>query len=201
MKKTKQKIPPITTVEEFRDVVNSVAATILKRDQIALELEDALAAVRAEYAPILEPLDKTVDDQFKRAAKFAILKRDELFGKDSKTSVTALAEFGFRFGKEALALLEGFDWEDVVYAIEAKISGLSTVIATCDPQSERYTELQVERQRWNELIVTKTEPVKDQIKKLLTDKERATIGTELTKKETFWIEPKREKEAALPAAA
>lgn len=195
MKKTKT--PPIATAEEFRAVVDSIATVTLKREQIALELEDALAAIRAEYAPLLEPLDKERTEQFKRATKFAVLKRSELFANDTKTSVTALAEFGFRDGNGTLTLLDGFAWEDVVDAIQLRIDELGGLICALHPQSKRYTELQVEYQRWHELIITKTSPVKDQIKACLTDAERAQIGTEIEKKESFWIEPKREKQAKL----
>jgi len=60
--------------------------------------------------------------------------------------------------------------------------------------------VRAELQKWNELIVTKTEPVKDQIKSVLTNEERAMIGTENTQLESFWVNPKCEKEIPTPAA-
>lgn len=189
------KIPPIAHVGEFRLVVDGIASNILQRDQIALELEEALAAVRTQYAPRLEPLDKAIAEQFKRATKFAVTKRADLFAKDAKTSVTALAEFGFRAGNGTLSLVGGWSWEDVVDAIQLKIDELEA--RWLESAIPNRNEITADLHKWKELIVTRTDPVKDEIKSRLTDDERAQIGTKIAKTENFWIEPKREKEAPI----
>ena len=200
MKKPKaQKQPPIVTTEEFRAVVDTIATKILQRDIVALQMEEELAAVRSRYETDLTPLDELIGVQFKRASKFAVLKRADLFAKGKKSSVTALAEFGFRdASKPTLTLREGFDWDDVTAAIRVRIDELKNDQAhLASWENLKHQALTVEIQRWEQLLVIKTEPVKDQIKACLTDEERGQIGAELTQKESFWIEPKREKEAKI----
>lgn len=48
--------------------------------------------------------------------------------------------------------------------------------------------------------IAKASLEKDEIKALLTDDERAQIGTEIEKKETFWVEPKQEAQEPITAA-
>ncbi len=193
----KTKIIPITSVEEFKSIVDEITITSQVRDSIALRQERAIARIRARFEKSLGSLNASLDTMFKRATKFAVLKRDELIPKGLQSSCTALSLFGFQKGKPALALVEGFTWADVVDAIQIKIDELKGILASDKEKMSEEDRINflAEIQKWNELIVTKTEPVKDQIKALLSDEERAKIGTEIQQKETFWVEPKTEKEA------
>jgi hypothetical protein len=199
MPKTKEKIPAITSVDEFKSVVDGIANQTRERDQIALKQERAIAKIRAEFAEKLTPIDKAIAAQFKRASKFAVLKRAELFPKDIKSSCTALAEFGFSFGKPTLALSGDFTWDDVKDAIRLKLVEIHSqaIQAMKRHENEKAVELTKEAEKWESLLVTTTELVKENVKKLLTDKERALIGTEIQQKESFWVDDKKEKEAKL----
>jgi len=201
-KPKKEKIPPISSIEEFTAVVDEIALSTQEFDAIALRQERAIARIRARFAAKLQPIKERVDRQFKRATKFAVLKRAELLPKEAKSSCTALAEFGFRTGNPTLSLAPGFTWEDVQQSIQMKAVefGILAMDALEAGQDDKAAELNKEREKWQSLLVTKTEVAKDNVKSLLTDEERAMIGTEVTQGESFWVAAKKEKEAK-PAEA
>lgn len=181
---------PIETVEEFNQVVDGIIIKTQEADAIKLRLERALARVRARYDAKLKPINAVITAQFKRASKFAVLKRKELFLKDVKSASTALAEFGFAFGKPTLALLDDCTWEDVEAAIQVKIKELKEqLLETCDQEASD------ELDKWEALLSVKTELSKENIKNTLTKEERAAIGTEIKKTESFWLDAKKEKTA------
>lgn len=203
MPKNQGKIPPISTLDEFKSVVDEIAIQSREYDQIALRQEQAIARIRKRFAEKLAPFKQEIDARFKRATKFAVLKREELIPRGLKSSCTALAEFGFRLGKPALCVTGDFTWDDVKEAIGVRLGDLERRLSMAlgrniHPDAE---EIQEELNKWQSLLVTTTEPVKENIKALLTEKERATIYTEIRQGETFWVEAKKEKEAKPVEAA
>ena len=190
-KSPKQK--PIASVDEFKAVVDCIAQADLARQKLNLALEAKIAALREAAAPQIDAFDKEIATALKAASKFAKAKRGELLPKDRQSAFTALAEFGFRKGTPALSLLSGHSWQDVVEAIQARIAELESA-KTNTRSAAKAQEIQTEIDRWKGMLCIIVEPVKDQIKTVLSDAERADIGTEITTKETFWVAPKKEKQ-------
>jgi len=198
-KKTKRaKVEPIKDRAEFDIELDGISTNLLKLDAIKLDLEAKITALREAASAEIKELETAIGLALARSEKFATINRATLIPDGKKESQTTLTLFGFRWGNKSLVTVENWDWNDVVTAIQAKIETIKDQIHDAD--ADKLGALVEELAKWDQLIVTKTEVAKDQVKSDLTDEERASIGTKINQKECFWVEPKREKSNPLTTA-
>ena len=194
----KAKTPPIATTDEFKLAVDQCALATREHEALTLKLEAEITKVRELYAGDLDELKKEAAHHLKRAAKFATLKRKELFPGEPKSSATTHGEYGFRMGNRTLTLCKGFEWSDVVETIQLQVEDLIVALATMKrtaPTEEKCDQLRAQIELYKSLITITVEPAKDNIKSLLSAEGQLQIGVEIKQAETFFITPKKEKEA------
>ena len=189
----------INSAAEFELVLDEIALDLLERDQLCLNRETAIAAVRDEAAPAIEAIEGKIKLALASAERFATVNRATLLPGEAKSEKTTLAEWGFRNSTKSLVLLDAWKWPDVVNAIQAHLAELHAEFEEAElaEDNERLCMAQAAIDKWEGFLVTTTEVVKDPIKTELTDDERASIGTKLRQGESFWVEPKREKDKPL----
>jgi len=193
----------INSPEEFQIALDEIAIDLLERDQLVLNRETAIAAVRDEAAPAIGALDTKIKLALASAERFATVNRASLLPGEIKSADTSLAVWGFRMSPKSLVLLDNWKWPDVVNAIASHLAELNAEFeeAYQEEDNARRIELKAAIAKWEGFLVTTTEVSKDPIKSELDDTERASIGTKTRQGESFWVEPKREKNQSLTVPA
>jgi phage host-nuclease inhibitor protein Gam len=176
MKKTTRiKASSLRTRAEFDAAVDQLARTTVELRKLEAARDEQLQRVRATFDEPCADRSSQIDGLALAVEKYAEEHRDELFTGKVKSSETALALFGFRFGQPTLKTLnKAWTWDRVL---------------------EQLDSLNLGR-----FIRTKRECDKDAMKQHLDAAALATVGCRIDQAETFFVEPKEQATAERSAA-
>jgi len=154
-----------TTREEFDQAVDRIARLEIERRKFEATRDKQIQDIQAEHNDDIQQRKQEIEALIARAEAYAKDHRDELLPKGKQSSDTTLANFGFRWGQKALALLSNrWSWDSVIASLKA--AGLEVFIRV------------------------KTEVDKDAVKDQLAEGVLAQHGMRIKQSETFWVEPK-----------
>jgi phage host-nuclease inhibitor protein Gam len=169
-KRIKKTVITGVTSEQVETALSEFSQADSTIQKITAEMELKITAIRDEHADELATLQKQKDDSMEVLQVFATENKESMFSK-TKSYKSAHGVFGFRTGTPKLKQLKGFTKESVL-----------TLVKTLLPDYVRSTE----------------EVAKD---KLLADRSNEGMSENLKKcglavvqDETFYVEPKKEKE-------
>jgi len=151
--------------EEFEAAVDRIARLELERRRIESDRDAEVQAVLESHAAELTTRKAEIEALVGRASAYAKEHRDDLLPKGKQSSEAGTANYGFRWGTKALALLSSsWSWSSVIESLQA--SGLG-----------RFVRI-------------KTEVDKDAVKDQLPESTLALHGMRVRQTESFWVEPK-----------
>lgn len=154
-----------TTREEFDQAVDRIARLEVERRKLEANRDKQIQDIQAEHNEAIQLRKQEIEALVTRAEAYAKDHRDELLPKGKQSSDTTLANYGFRWGQKALALLSSrWSWDSVITSLKA--AGLEGFIRV------------------------KTEVDKDAVKDQLAEGVLAQHGMRIKQAETFWVEPK-----------
>lgn len=166
------KSPAIKSRDQFDAVIDDLVEKQLQKERIEIERDKQILALREIFdagkddgeTPGLKELSEAIAANLAMAGEYAAAK---MAGEKGETS---FADFGFRTGPPSLSLLDPKStWDKVVAAIKLQF-----------------------KKKAGQFIRVKEEPDKAAIKNHLDDAQRKAIGTVLERKETFFVDPKRD---------
>lgn len=170
MARQKKTVISGVTREQMEEAFGQYALADAEVAHINAEMDKQFVAIREKHADRLAELEQQKADAFERMQVFATENREELFSK-RKSIETTHGVLGFRVGMPKLKTRKGFTW--------------AAVLELLKKLGENYVRM-VE------------EPAKD---KLLADRDSeecqkvmADCGIYVAQDETFYVEPKKEKE-------
>lgn len=172
MAKTRQKKVVLSgiTAEQMETAFAEYATADAKVQKINATMDTKFTEIRERYQDELAKLNEKKEQSFDLMQTFAVENKAELFSK-KKSLESTHGVIGFRIGTPKLKTLKGFTWGAVTNLLKEFL-----------PSYVRTTE----------------EPAKD---KLLADREVpetvelfGKCGISVTQDETFYVEPKKEKE-------
>lgn len=168
----RQKKTIITGVsrEQMEEAFGQYATADAEVQRINAEMDQQFVAIREQHADRLAELERQKADAFERMQVFATENRDELFSK-RRSIETTHGVIGFRIGMPKLKMKKGMTWAAILELLKA----FGTAY-----------------------VRTVEEPAKD---KLLADRDTEECqqvmekcGIYVAQDETFFVEPKKEKE-------
>jgi phage host-nuclease inhibitor protein Gam len=169
------KNPVIKNSQQLIVVIDNTVEQQMEKERLEIERDKEILAIREKFdagdeeTSGLKFIGEAIQTNLAMIEEYARANRAELLAETNK-SETSFAIFGFRIGNPALALLsEKWTWDKVVAAIKEKFGKKA-------PQ----------------FIRVKEEPDKAALKNHLDDAGRKSIGTVLERKETFFVDPKRD---------
>lgn len=169
------KTAAIKNTSDFTAIIDSTVEQQMEKERIEIQRDAALLSLRESFdlgddeTPGLKTLGETIQTNLAMIEEYARANRAALLAETNK-SETSFATFGFRIGNPSLGLLsEKWTWEKVVAAIKEKFG-----------------------KKAGQFIRVKEEPDKAALKNHLDDAGRKAIGTKLERKETFFVDPKRD---------
>lgn len=176
MARTKKQVLSGISREQAEQAFADFAAADAGFQNLTSEMDIEMTDIRNKYADRLALLDSKKAAAFDLIQAYAVENREELFSR-RKSLESAHGVFGFRTGTPKLKNLKGFTW--------AAVTNLAKELMPA-------------------YIRTSEELAKD---KLLADRERpevstlfARIGVQVVQDETFYVEPKKEKDATQQSA-
>ena len=159
----------LETLNEFTATLDDVAAMTVERRKLEAERDEKIQAVQESFNDDIQDIALKIKAKLALAEKYAKAHRSDVLSGKKKSGETALALFGFRTSTPSLVLLNRkWSWTEVTATLQE--SGLG------------------------KFIVTKRAPDKDAMKAKLSDEELAAVGCRVSQSESFWMEPKLEKE-------
>lgn len=159
------KAESFASLTEFEIAVDRIAALEVERRRIEAERDEAVQTVLEDHAAALTTRKAEIDGLVSRASAYAKDHRDELIPKGRQGSETGTANYGFRWGTKALALLSAtWSWPAVIESLIAA--------------------------RLDRFVRVKTEVDKDAVKDQLPEATLAQHGMRVRQTESFWVEPK-----------
>ena len=172
MARTKKTVVSGISREQAEQAFADFAAADAQVQNLTSKMDIEMTRVREKYAGRLAELSDVKDGAFEIMQAYAVENKEELFAK-KKSVESAHGVFGFRTGTPKLKNLKGFTW--------------AAVTNLCKELLPSY-------------IRTSEELAKD---KLLADRELPEvaeyfpkIGVQVVQDETFYVEPKKESDAA-----
>jgi len=174
MAKTREKKVVITGVtrDEFENAFAAFAAADAKVQHITARMDVDITRIREKYQDPLNALNEEKDKAFEIMGIYAQENKEELFSK-KKSLETIHGIAGFRIGTPKLKTLRGFTWGAVTNLLKEFLPAY---------------------------VRTSEEPAKD---RLLADRDDpdvaeqfSRVGIAVVQEETFFVEPKKEKEIA-----
>lgn len=172
MAKTREKKVVVTGVsrDEFENAFAEFASADAQIQQTTAKMDVEVTRIREKYQDKLSQLQERKDKSFELMNVYAMENKDDLFSK-KKSVETVHGTAGFRLGTPKLKTLKGFTWGAVTNLLKEFL-----------PAYVRISE----------------EPARD---KLLADRDNEEVaenfrrvGIEVVQDETFYVEPKKEKE-------
>ncbi|MBN2685085.1 MAG: host-nuclease inhibitor Gam family protein [Pontiellaceae bacterium] len=159
----------LKTRNEFEAALDDVAAMTVEQRKLEAERDERIQAVQEQFNDDILDIALKVKAKLALAEKYAKAHRNEVLNEKKKSGETPLALFGFRTGNPSLVLLnKKWNWDEVTETLQE--TGLG------------------------KFVVTKRTPDKDAMKAKLSDEELAAVGCRIKQSESFWVEPKLEKE-------
>lgn len=170
MARTKKTVVSGISREQAEQAFADFAAADAKCQNLTSKMDIEMTHIREKYADRLAELSAVKERNFEIMQAYAVENKEVLFAK-KKSVESAHGVFGFRTGTPKLKNLKGFTW-----------AAVTSVCKELLPQYIRTTE----------------ELAKD---KLLADRDNPKvagyfpkIGVQVVQEETFYVEPKKEKE-------
>lgn len=166
--KIKTKKAGIASREDYENQVNAWAELEARRRELEAAQDAEIAAVLKKRAAELLNITNRQDELAAACGAYAAAHADELLPAGKKSAETALATWGFKKGRAALALLDGHTWEGVLEAIKNR------------------------GRAWVNKYLTTPAPAlnKNAIKDGLTPEQLAAVGCCIEQSETFYIKAK-----------
>lgn len=153
------------TRDAFDAAIDRIAKLEIERRSLVIDRDGQIQSIQDSANALINKKRDEIDALMARADAFAKDHRDELLPKGKQSSDTKLANYGFRWGTKALALLSSrWSWESVIASLKA--AGLDGFVRV------------------------KTEVDKDAVKDQLAEGVLAQHGMRIKQSETFWVEPK-----------
>lgn len=168
------------TLEQAINAINRYAVLQTRQRIKEAKRDKRIQEIQEEYAPDLAQIETQMEAYMLIAATYAEGNREKLFPDGKKSDETELAEYGFRFGKSALALIEVDDtWDKALARIKESELYHAFVRKTEDVDKEGIKK-----------AVTAKKLAKDpkKLKELQDELER--IGLRIERAEKFFIDPK-----------
>ena len=170
MARVKKTVVTGVTREQMEDAFGRYASADAEVQSINAAMDKQFVAIREKHADRLAELEQEKTEAFELMQVFATENREELFSK-RKSMETTHGTLGFRTGQPKLKTKKGFTWAAV---------------------------LELLKKLGQDYIRTVEEPAKD---KLLANREdedcqqvMKDCGILVAQDETFYVEPKKEKE-------
>lgn len=170
MARVKKTVVTCVTREQMEDAFGRYASADAEVQSINAAMDKQFVAIREKHADRLAELEQEKTEAFEVMQVFATENREELFSK-RKSMETTHGTLGFRTGQPKLKTKKGFTWAAV---------------------------LELLKKFGQDYIRTVEEPAKD---KLLANREdedcqqlMEDCGILVAQDETFYVEPKKEKE-------
>nr|DAW01936.1 MAG TPA: hypothetical protein [Caudoviricetes sp.] len=170
MARTKKTVVSGITREQAEQAFADFAAADAKVQNLTSKMDIEMTRIREKYADQLAELSVVKEKNFDIMQSYALENKEELFSK-RKSIESAHGVFGFRTGTPKLKNIKGFTW-----------AAVTNICKELLPQYIRTTD----------------ELAKD---KLLADRDNPKvakyfpkIGVQVVQEETFYVEPKKEKE-------
>ena len=170
MARVKKTVVTGVTREQMEDAFGRYASADAEVQSINATMDKQFVAIREKHADRLAELEQEKTEAFELMQVFATENREELFSK-RKSMETTHGTLGFRTGQPKLKTKKGFTWAAV---------------------------LELLKKFGQDYIRTVEEPAKD---KLLANREdedcqqlMENCGILVAQDETFYVEPKKEKE-------
>ena len=170
MARVKKTVVTGVTREQMEDAFGRYASADAEVQSINAAMDKQFVAIREKHADRLAELEQEKNEAFEVMQVFATENREELFSK-RKSMETTHGTLGFRTGQPKLKTKKGFTWAAV---------------------------LELLKKFGQDYIRTVEEPAKD---KLLANREdedcqqvMKDCGILVAQDETFYVEPKKEKE-------
>ena len=173
--KIEDEVKPVTTKEEYFEVVDEIAKLDIKRQKLEVELKARHQEIDNMYGVELDDLKKAIQEFMRRAQPYFIDHQAELCAKGQKQGETKLAVFGIRTGmpkfvKKVRTALKALaeEWFDNDY--------LKPFVRTAHDidQAAVIALWKDDREKFNELI----------------PRSQVTV----TQEDTFWVEPKADEQ-------
>lgn len=172
MARTKKTVMSGISHEQAEQAFADFAAADAKCQNLTSKMDIEITRIREKYADRLAELDARKSEVFDLMQAYALENKDELFSK-KKSVESAHGVFGFRTGTPKLKNMKGFTWAAVTNFVKELLPSY---------------------------IRTSEELAKD---KLLADRDVPEvagcfpkIGVQVVQDETFYVEPKKENDAA-----
>lgn len=175
-KKNRIKItaPTIATRSELEDVIGSIRAITIQRNQLAAEREACIKVIDDEAGPLLGECDKQLQQLTEQVKVWAEANPAEFDGKRSLETIHG--KLGWRTGQWQIAALPGWIWQrGAKSAKNAK--------AVLDSLKKRFGAIYVR---------TKEEVDKDAIiaaRASISAEAMADVGVRVFQEESFYVEP------------
>lgn len=172
MARTKKTVVSGITREQAEQAFAEFAAADARQQNLTSKMDIEVTRIREKYADQVSDLEAKKSAAFDIMQAYALENKEELFSK--KKSVESVhGVFGFRTGTPKLKNMKGFTWAAVTVLVKKLM-----------PDYIRITE-EVNKQA---LLDDRT---RKEVAELFPE-----IGVQVVQEETFYVEPKKENDAA-----
>jgi len=169
-KREKKVIVSGITREQMEDAFGRYATADAEVQSITASMDKEFVAIRERHADRLAELEGQKKEAFETMQVFATENREELFSK-RRSMETTHGTLGFRMGTPKLKTRKGFTW---AAALEMVREFLPSYVRTTDEVAKDKLLADREQEQMPELMLK--------------------CGICVTQDETFYVEPKKEKE-------
>lgn len=159
------------TAQQANSAFAEYCKAVNREESITNKMEAAITRIREQYQDELASLAAVKEKQVDILESYA-KENSQLFA-DKKSYEMTHGIIGFRTGQPKLSLLKKFKWADVLELAKKKLPDYVRTVEEINKAG---------------LIAARTQP---DVAKMLP-----VIGCEVVQDETFYVEPKKEKEAA-----